>query len=417
MSVVIIGGGQAGVQVADSLRNVGYSEPITIIAEEIEFPYQRPPLSKDFIQGATANTPAVLPLRPSEFFDTNDIELLRGQKATHIDPRTKTVYISDKSIPYDYLVLATGSVNRTLDCPGAQADGISSLRTLDDAQRLHAELATAESVTVVGAGFIGLEFAAAAAGRGCSVSVVNRGERPLRRSVSTVVADWVTRWHQDCGVEFRFGQTVTAFDMTPSGRVAACRTTAGDVIATDLVVVGVGARANDSLAAEAGLATNNGVLVNASLQTSDPAIFAVGDCATFPAGWADGGFTRVESVQNAVDQAKHIAHVIIGGSKPYVDVPWFWSIQGKNRLQMAGVSNQNDDVLIIGSMEDAKFAALCFRDDLLTAVETVNMPGEHIAARKVLSESVPLYVDDVTGSDFSVKAFLKHATEAVARVR
>lgn len=412
MSVVIVGAGHAGVQVADSLRQGGYLKPITIVTEENDFPYQRPPLSKDFFDGNTQQQTA-LPLRNAAFFETNRIDLIQGQSATAIDRCHKRLQLDDGSLSYDHLVLATGSKNHLLTCPGSEAKGIKTLRTLSDAMSLQKDLLSANSVVIVGAGFIGLEFAAAASDRGVDVTVLSHGDRPLRRAVTPQIANWLTKWHQNRGVDFRFDETAVAFSVNDAGRVHICKTSGGDHIPTDLVLVGIGAYANDSLAEASGLETDNGVVVDENMQTSDPSIFAVGDCAKYPASWANE-LTRVESVQNAVDQAKHVAEVLINGPKAYGVVPWFWSIQGKNRLQIVGVSEVSDQVILTGDVERGKFSVLCFRNGVLVAVESINMPGEHIAARKLLNSDAPLLIDDVTGPDFSIKSFLKLSETSMA---
>ena len=312
MGIVIIGGGQAGLQSADSLRTEGYAGEITIVADEPGLPYQRPPLSKDYLTPGKEALP--LPLRGEAFFNDKDIKLLTGVAATGINRQARTVALADgTTLPYEQLILATGTRNRTLGCAGAELPGIHGLRTLADAEALHAALPTARNVVVIGAGFIGLEFAAAARAHGCNTTVLEFAPRPMGRALTPLMGDWFTGAHERLGIDLRLSEGIDRFEAGEHGRVAAAVSTTGASYPADLVVVGIGVLPNDSLALEAGLETENGILVDAQLRTSDPAILAVGDCANFPHPLA-GGRIRLESVQNATDQARHAARTIMARS-------------------------------------------------------------------------------------------------------
>ena len=411
MGIVIIGGGQAGLQSADSLRTEGYAGEITIVADEPGLPYQRPPLSKDYLTPGKEALP--LPLRGEAFFVDKGIKLLAGVPATGIDRAARTVALKDgTTLPYEWLILATGTRNRTLDCAGAGLPGIHGLRTLADARALHAALPAAGNVVVIGAGFIGLEFAAAARAHGCNTTVLEFAPRPMGRALSPVMGDWFADAHERLGIKLRLSEGIDRFEAGEHGRVGAAVSTTGASHPADLVVVGIGVLPNDALALEAGLETGNGILADAQLRTSDPNILAVGDCASFPHPRA-GGRIRLESVQNATDQARHAARTIMaaaGGqaeATPYADLPWFWSTQGPYRLQMAGLARAEDQTLVLGDPAAAKFSVLCFRDGILAAVESVNLPADHLAARKLLAGSARITLHEAGAEGFTLKAAAK----------
>ena len=412
MGVVIIGAGQAGVQAADSLRSGGYDGAVTLVAGEAGLPYQRPPLSKDWLMPDSPE-PALLPLRPAEFFDRENVTLLHAA-AEAIDRSARTVQLGDgRELSYEHLVLATGSRPRPLPAPGADLPGILQLRTAADAAALRAGLGTARSVVVVGAGFIGLEVAAAARAHGCKVTVLEFAPRPMARALTPRMGQWFVQAHADLGIDLRLGEGINAFTAGPDGRVAAAVSTSGAEYPADLVVVGVGVLPNQELAEAAGLETGNGIVVDAGLRTADPRIFAVGDAAAFPGG-PDGALVRLESVPNAVDQGRHVAAAILGSGEPYRSLPWFWSTQGPYRLQMAGLALPDDETVLLGRPEDGAFAVLCFRGGVLAAVETVNLPSEHLGARKLLEAGAQVTPADAAAAEFSLRGAAKAARRARA---
>ena len=411
MSIVIIGGGQAGVQVADSLRAGGHAGSITVITDEPGLPYQRPPLSKDYL--AAGSDPSPLPLRAASFFSDKDISLRAGTPATAVDRAGKTVTLSDGiRLPYDHLVFASGAANRALTCPGADLPGVHGLKTLGDAESLHGSFGAARNVVVVGAGFIGLEVAAAARARGCGVTVLEFAPRPMGRALSPGMGDWFTAAHTGLGVTMALNEGIAHFEAGPDGRVAAAVSTTGTRYPADLVVVGIGVVPNDALAAAAGLETNNGIVVDAALRTSDPSILAVGDCANFPSVHT-GSRARLESVQNATDQGRHAARTILGSPSAYADLPWFWSTQGNLRLQIAGLWAADDETVVIGDPGTGKFSILCFRDGGLAAVESVNSPGEHLGARKLLAAGRGPSPAEAAAPDFSLKAYARQVSPSL----
>lgn len=411
MAVVIIGAGHAGLQVADSLRAEGYTAEISVVSNEPGLPYQRPPLSKDYL--LPGKEPAPLPLRASSFFIQKSISVQEAH-AVSVDRDTRAVILADdRVLTYDWLVLATGARTRDLQCPGADLPGIHSLKTLSDAETLHSALPLARNVLVVGAGFIGLEFAASARAHGCNVTVLEYGPRPMGR-LTPATADWFTTAHRQLGVDLRLAEGIASFEAGPDGRVSVARSTSGAGYAADLVVVGIGVVPNDELAAASGVHTDNGVTVDESLRTSDPRILAVGDCANFP-NIHTGTRTRLESIQNATDQARHAVQTIVGRGGLYSELPWFWSVQGPHRLQIAGLSHPTDDTVITGDPGRAKFSTLCFRNGRLSAVESVNSPADHGTARRLLAAGCGPTRDVAEREGFSLRQFA-HATLSASPV-
>jgi 3-phenylpropionate/trans-cinnamate dioxygenase ferredoxin reductase subunit len=381
VSVVVVGAGHAGFETAMSLRSKGFSGPLTLIGDEPELPYQRPPLSKGVLKGTDA--PDSVTMRPHDFFDTRRIDLRVGSAAVGIDRSVRAVELADGSrIGYDHLVLATGARTRPLTVPGAQLPGVMYLRTVRDATALTAVLGSASSVVVIGGGFIGLEVAAAARGRGTRVTIVEAMPRPMTRAVSAIVSNHFVDEHHRHGVTWRFGTGVTEI-LARDGRAGGVRTDTGETIDADVVVVGIGVIPNTELAQNAGIAVHDGIVVDDHLRTDDPNVSAIGDCASFPA--ADGGLHRLESVQNATDHARCVAEGLVGNAVRYRATPWFWTEQYAGRLQIAGLSGGHDLTIVRGSPESGSFSVFCFAADELRCVESVNRPRDHFTARKILT--------------------------------
>jgi 3-phenylpropionate/trans-cinnamate dioxygenase ferredoxin reductase component len=402
--VVIIGAGQAGVQVADALRAGGHDGSITLVGDEPVLPYQRPPLSKEHL--APGGAPVPLPLRAERVFADQRIRLRVGATATAIDRTARRVHLDDGDpLPYDVLVLATGAANRTPPVPGADLAGIHALRTLADAEALRSGLCRARSLLVVGAGFVGLEVAAAARAHGLAVTVLEAADRPLARALSPRAGDHVAEVHRRAGAVLRLGEAVAAFT-GEDGRVTGAVSSAGTRYRADLVLAGIGVVPRTALAAAAGLPVADGIVVDGELRTADPAIYAVGDCASHP-DVRTGGRLRLESVQNATDQGRHVAAVILGDGRPYTEVPWFWSHQGELKLQIAGVRLPGDSDVVCGDPATGRFSVCCFRDGRLAAVESVNRPADHIAARRLLAAGRSPDPGQVDEPHFSLKEFAR----------
>jgi 3-phenylpropionate/trans-cinnamate dioxygenase ferredoxin reductase subunit len=380
--VVIIGAGQAGSQTAAELRAAGYAGPVTLIGEEDALPYHRPPLSKAYLIGEKG--PDALMMRADAFFTDNAITFRRGVRATSIEREDRQVRLSDgSSLAYQHLVLATGAAPRALTCPGHDLDGVLMLRSRVDADALRAALESAASVVVVGGGFIGLEVAASAVKLGKQVTVLEMLPRLMARAVGQGVSAYFAEQHRAHGVDLRLGEGVTDIEGV-AGKVAAVRTTTGARIACQLVVAGIGVAPNDGLAAAAGLAVKGGIITDAAMRTADPAIYALGDCALFPHPRAEG-LVRLESVQNAVDQAKIVTAGVMGRVAAYDAVPWFWSDQHDLKLQMVGLSSGHDHVEERGDRAQKRFSVFYFRAGALIAVDSINRPADHMRARKALA--------------------------------
>ncbi len=385
---------------AASLRELGYDGAITIVTDETLPPYQRPPLSKSFLKGEISEE--ALLLRSPAFYARNRIEVLTNASAAGIDRRTKHVTLSaGERRPYQYLVLATGTRNRMLDVPGADLNGIVYLRSLPEAATLKARVVAARNVLIVGAGFIGLEVASVLRGFGAEVTVVEMGSRPMGRALSTEMSRFFVDSHSADGVRFIFNSQVVAFS-GEGGRVTGAELGDGRRLAADLVLVGIGVVPNQEIARDCGLATSNGIEVDNSLASSDPDITAIGDCALFKG--PDGVAVRLESVQNAVDQAKCAALRIVGRPETYASLPWFWSDQSGRRLQMAGLTDGHDRTVTRGDPSSGKFSVFCFLGERLLGVESVNSPADHLNARRLLAAGRSLRLEHAADPAFDLKA-------------
>ena len=379
--VVIVGAGQGGFQVAASLRMESYDDAITLIGDEPNLPYQRPPLSKGFMAGKQDIEDTAL--RPSAFYESHRIDLMMGEKAVQVDRVARAVRLrSGRNVPYEALVLAVGARNRTLPIEAAELDGICYLRTDAEAVDIRQRLEHARDVVVIGGGFIGLELAAAASTQGKSVRVLELQQRLMPRVVSPLLSDFYREVHASHGVGISLGVGLVDV-VSDHGKVSGIVLSDGSVCPADLVLVGIGVVPNTDLALEAGLTISNGIVVDEHLRTEDESVYALGDCANHPNPFATG-LVRIESVQNAVDQAKCIAAAIVGRSESYSAVPWFWTDQFDIKLQMAGLSGGYGQVVTRGEPESRKFSVFYFRDDRLAAVDSVNRPADHLAARKLI---------------------------------
>jgi 3-phenylpropionate/trans-cinnamate dioxygenase ferredoxin reductase subunit len=400
-SVLIVGGGQAAFQTAASLRQEGYAGRITLVGDEPGLPYQRPPLSKAYLLGKIGAD--ALRFRAPEFFDEQRIERLHD-RVSAIDRAARSVTLaSGATLPYDHLVLATGARNRVPAIPGIELDGVFGLRTQADADALSQRLAAVKQAVVIGAGFIGLEFAAAAAAKGVAVQVLEIAERPMARAISRPMSDLFTAAHNRLGVTLEFNQGTERL-VGADGKVSGVQTSDGRLLSAELVVYGIGVVPNAELAAAAGLAVNNGICVDALLLTDDPAISAIGDVASYPSAWVDRA-VRLESVQNAVDQGKSVAARLMGKPATYTALPWFWTEQGDLRLQIAGLADSHDQTVQLVHPDASQLTVLCFRQGRLVAVETANRTADHMAARKILSRAAPLTPEQAGDAGFELKAY------------
>ncbi|MDB5559163.1 MAG: pyridine nucleotide-disulfide oxidoreductase [Enterovirga sp.] len=410
--IVIAGAGQAGFQVAAALREGGYAGPVTLLGDEPELPYQRPPLSKAYLDGTADEE--MLRLRPQAFYDTHHIAYLPGESLVRIDRRERALALSSgRRLAYDHLVLATGSRNRTLAVPGADLDGVVQLRTRADAADLRRRLAGTRRAVVIGAGFIGLEFAALAARRGIPVTVIEAAERPMARALSPAMSGFFRKAHEAAGVRFAF-DALAACITGEDGRVTGVETDRAGHVPGDLVLVGIGVVPNLDVAVDAQLAIGNGILVDEQLLTEDPYVSAVGDVACFPTRFAGGARVRLESVQNAVDQARCVAARLTGRPAPYDAVPWFWSDQGALKLQIAGLATPHELAVLRGDPGGGAVSVFCFARGQLIGVESVNRAADHMAARRILANRHALTPDQAADPAFDLKALAGRPAAAAA---
>lgn len=407
MSAVIVGAGHAGVQAAESLRANGYHGAITLLDRASHLPYQRPPLSKDFLQASPGQPP--IPLRGADFYNEQDIDLQVGDGVNAIDVEGSAVVLgSGKSIPYEHLILATGASPRRTSCDGSKLEGLSYLGTVGDAERLRARLHAGNGrVVIVGAGFIGLEFATVAVKHGFDVTVIDAADRPMQRVLTPSMSEYFREMHTALGVKLYFNEGLEHF-LGKDGRVVAVGATSGSIYPCDFAVIGLGAIPGEELAASAGISCSRGVLVDEFLRTSHPGIYAIGDNAVFPSKHF-GGPVRLESVQNATDMAKAVAKTICGSPTKYDSVPWFWSNQGSAKLQIAGLIHPEDQVVLRGDRALGKFSQFSFRDGRLVGVESVNAPADHVAARRILENNIPVTAQQVSDPNFDLKEYAKRA--------
>ena len=399
--VVIVGGGQAGFQTAASLRTEGYLGPVTLLGEEAHLPYQRPPLSKAFLLGKQ-NQSQVL-LRPDSFYRDHDIRWVAGETAVAIETHEHRVRLaSGTAISYQTLVLAAGSRNRTLPVPGADLDGVCYLRTLSEAVEIKQRLEQAQQVAVIGGGFIGLEVAASARTLGKAVTVMEALPRLMARVVAPVVSEFFRVSHTAQGVEVLLEAQVREIRGARLGRALEVVLQDGVTRPADVVVVGIGVVPNSELAQAAGLAVRDGISVDEFLRTEATDTYAIGDCAEYPHSLA-GARLRLESVQNAVDQAACVAKAIAGKAAPYGALPWFWSDQFDLRLQMAGLPAGHDRVVVRGQTESGKFSVFYFRGGRLCAVDSVNRPADHMAGRKLIAKETALTPEQAADESVNLK--------------
>ena len=405
-SVVIVGAGQAGVQAASALRSEGYAGAIQLIGNEPGLPYQRPPLSKSYLGGDLADEE--LHLETAAWFDDQRIEHLPDAHVDAIERHGKRVRLSSgKALEYDHLILATGARNRSLPAMDMSVQGVFSLRTVAEAAALTSSLRGARRVVVIGAGFLGLEVASVAKAQGCDVHVVESVERVMQRALSAEMSEACLRHHRAAGVSFSLSARVDAI-CSQEGRVTAVKLADGGLLAADLVLIAIGVVPNSELGVACGLDVFNGLMVDGQLRTSDPAISAIGDCAAFPYAFDDGDRLRLESVQNAVDQACYVARRIVGAADTprYDQVPVFWSDQGGMRLQIAGVARRLDSSVLRGDPCAGAFSVFRFRQGRLTGVESFNRPADHMAARRLLQRRISPSVAQAADPAFDLKSLL-----------
>ena len=379
--VVIAGAGHAAGQLIASLKQNRFAGRITVIGDEPWFPYQRPPLSKKYLAGQLAAERLLF--KPESFYDDESIRTLLGARVESVDRAARRVVTdSGEAIRYDALVLALGSRPRRIDVPGADLDGVTYLRTIADVDAIRASLGGARRVAIVGAGYIGLEVAAVTASMGLDVTVIEAMDRVMSRVVSPEVSTFYEGVHRRHGVQLLLSTGVRAF--TGDRKVRAVQLDNGDEVAADVVVVGIGVLPTTDLAADAGLAVDDGIVVDCTCRSSDPDIYAIGDCTRHPNGIL-GRDVRLESVHNALEQAKTAAANICGQRTEYAQVPWFWSDQYDLKLQIVGLSHGYDQVVIRGDTADDAFSCLYLSEGRLIAIDAVNRPKDFMQSKALIA--------------------------------
>jgi 3-phenylpropionate/trans-cinnamate dioxygenase ferredoxin reductase subunit len=400
--VVIAGAGHAAGQLVASFKQQKFGGQIVLVGDEAYLPYQRPPLSKKFLSG---DLPAErLYVKPPSFYDDPQIDLRLETTLAAIDRDNKMLTTDDgDEIAYDKLILALGSRVRRLPIDGADLEGVHYLRRIADVDGIRSEIHNKKNAVIVGAGYIGLEVAAVIRQLGLDVTVVEMADRVMSRVVSPEISDFYQIEHTNHGVKLRLSTGISAF--RGDGRISAVETTDGELIPADFVVVGVGIMPNTELASAAGINVDDGIVVDDRCRTSDPNIYAVGDCTRHPNSIYDRQL-RLESVHNALEQAKTAVSNICGNEMHYSQVPWFWSDQYDLKLQIAGLSTGYDDVVIRGNPADRSFACLYLKNETLIATDAVNSPKEFVQSKSLIANHTKVSRDDLADTDKELKALL-----------
>lgn len=385
-TIAIVGAGQAAAQAIDSLRREGYAGRLVVIGEERELPYQRPPLSKKYLAGELPVER--LQIRPPRFYEEHRVEVRLGRAVEGLDLARRELRLADGEIVgYERLLLATGTMPRRITVPGSELGGVHYLRSIADVDRIRAEIGGARHVVVVGGGYIGLEVAASCRGLGLEVLVLEMADRIMNRVVAPEVSAFYAAEHARHGVSILTGTLVSHFHADPGEprRVGSVETLDGRTFPADLVIVGIGVVPATGLAAASGLACENGIAVDAHCRTSDPAVYAAGDCASHPSP-RYGRRVRLESVDNAFEQAKSAALNMLGKPTVHDRVPWFWSDQYDLKLMIVGLSQDYDQVVLRGDPGARSFACCYLRGRELLAIDCINSPRDYMAAKKLIQE-------------------------------
>lgn len=404
--ILIVGAGQSGMQIADSLRENGFTGQITMVGDENALPYQRPPLSKAYLYGDADEES--LQFRNQKFYQDNNIELILGDAIvaveTGIDGGVATT-ASGKKLEFHHMALAPGSTPRKLEIPGSQLDGVLYMRSLADAQALKARWDSAKNVVVIGGGFIGLEVAAVASKAGKKVTVLEGADRMMARAVCPITSEYFKAAHERRGAKIVLDARISNF--VGEQKVSAVELADGTQIPADIVMVGIGVLARTEVATMLGLELANGaILVNEYAETSNPLVVAAGDAVMLPNPTGADGLVRLESVQNAVDQAKAAAKTLMGLREPYRALPWFWSDQADIKLQIAGLSTGYDQTVVRGNPDDDAFSVLYYRAGRLLAIDAINQVSDFMAVRRCLTAGQTIAPDAAADSATPLKTLI-----------
>ncbi|WP_374324383.1 NAD(P)/FAD-dependent oxidoreductase [Aquipseudomonas alcaligenes] len=409
-TAIIIGAGHAGGELAIALRNEGWEGRILLLGEEAHLPYHRPPLSKAYLAGSVEKSS--LSIRPQMAYDKANVEFIGSVRVSRIDRANQRLELADGSqLAYDKLAIATGGRPRPLSVPNAavaeRCANLHYLRTLDDVEQIRAQLAPGKRLAIVGGGYIGLEVAASAIAQGLQVTVLEALPRVLQRVTAAELSAYYERKHREAGVDIRTGVQVADLEVT-GDTVTAVLCADGSRLAADLVVVGIGLLANTELAAEAGLQVDNGILVDEHAQTSDPHIYAAGDCTNHPNALL-GRRLRLESVPNALEQSRVAAANMAGKAKTYASVPWFWSDQYELKLKMVGLAEGFERLVLRGDPATDSFSAFYLKGDKVLAADTVNRPQDFIAAKRLVAEGIAVTAEQLADDGRPLKELLPAA--------
>ncbi|MCO7736557.1 NAD(P)/FAD-dependent oxidoreductase [Brucella intermedia] len=405
---IIIGAGHAGSQAAISLRQEGYAGEIVLINDETDIPYHKPPLSKSYLKAPEGGG---LVLRPESAYRDNNIEMMFGHRVDAVSIADKKATLDDgRVLSWSELIFATGARARIPNLSGVELDGVFTLRRMEDARRIAAAMPSVENVVIIGGGFIGLEMAHSAIALGKKTVLIEAAPRVLGRSVATHISAHVEARSRAASITVLTGLGVTAIE-GEKGRVTGVEAADGTIFPADMVVIGTGAVPNVELAVMAGLAIDNGIVVDENLRTSASHVYAIGDCVSYDHFQA-GRRVRLESVQNATDQAKHVARTIVGREAPFREIAWFWSDQGDMKLQTAGLSFDADRHILSGNPEENAFSIFHFAGDRLLAVDSINRPADHMIARRLLAAGISPNEADIAAGAARLKEMLAAAPKA-----
>jgi 3-phenylpropionate/trans-cinnamate dioxygenase ferredoxin reductase subunit len=409
-TVVIVGAGHAAGQTAASLRQKGFSGRIIMIGDEDWVPYQRPPLSKAYLAGELETER--LFFKPEKFWPEHDIETMLGVHVDAIDAAVKTLTLSNgHSVQYDKLVLATGSRARELPIPGNKLHGVHYLRNIDDVEKIQPAFKEGARLVIVGGGYIGLEVAAVGRKKGLDVTVLETENRVMNRVVATEISDFFQQMHTHEGVKLELGRRVK--EIQGDDKVTSVKCADGFSVATDICIIGIGIIPNTEVAAAAGIKCSNGIVVDEYCQSSDPDIFAAGDCTRHPNPIL-GRHLRLESVHNAIEQGKTVAASIVGAPAAYAQVPWFWSDQYNVKLQIVGITEGYDQFVIRGKPDERSFAAFYLQNGKLLAVDAINSPREFMLGKKLVAAGARFDIAELGDADKDFKELATAALEAAA---
>ena len=402
-NLVIVGGGQSAAQCVLTLKRNDFKNKITLISEEKHIPYQRPPLSKEYLSDEVALERVYM--KSKEFYDQNNVEIISSTKVIAIDRSKKSLTLSNtENLQYENLVLATGSRVRKLEVEGSHLSNINYLRTIEEADQLKKYFKLGKKLVVIGAGYIGLEVAAAAIKKGLGVTVIEMADRVMNRTVDPIISKYFDSLHRSKGAEIILNAALERFEGRKQVEKVICSN--GKILEADGVVVGVGIMPNQEIAKSAGLTCNNGILVDEYGRTEDPFIFACGDCTNHPNPSLNKNL-RLESVHNALEQAKTVAFSLIGKPKKYDQVPWFWSDQYEEKLQIVGLSEDHDEIVTRGSMTERNFMLFYLKKGELIAINSVNNPKEFLISKKLVANKLKISSDVLCDQSTDLKNLLK----------